>query len=656
MPLTITDFVEQVEGVTVEDIPAETRERINDALADRTGGPGGGEEAGPVNEDAILVSKDLDGRAGFTSIQDAIDGDNAQNGASGAGEGDTIFVEAGDYDESVTVDTQGLTITGTTDPSAGTATVTGQSTAAVDIRANGVTIDRLEVRNPGTQGAADSGSPSGAVGVRVNSGSKNATVRDSVITDIGVDDDDANPIGVLASDGTVGITVSGNEISNLEGTDEDQAQVQGVLVNESGTRITGATVENNTITDLLDTRSTNAVRFNGDVSGEIVGNTVSDLNTEGDIPGTNEPGGFTQVIALQQGGGSATGPSDVTIKNNDISSIETTTPGNFAPPVHLILGSSTSGSSVTVTGNSFSADSPDVEIFVQDGSGGLNLGSVESGNTFSPSAQVSSSNIFPGDLRIVSGGGDALQTAIDNASSGETLAVDRSTYNPVTVDKPLSIQPIQATLFGRPKIDASGSNPGVAIEAVDTLVSGFEITGDDNTVAGISIRTSKGATQDITLRNNVVSGITGAGGGGDVDVSFGILSFGSNKLQNLTVENNVVEDVGQAGVPGFGMQLEEIDGASILDNIVKNMNGTASDGNGNTITNYGIGIQPLDDNSVSADFSADATVSDNIIENAEVGIVRGDTTDPSSSQISGNTFSNVSTDIRSISSGGSSGT
>jgi hypothetical protein len=390
--------------VTVEDISEKNRERINDALADLTGGPGGGGEAGPVNEDAIIVSKSLNGRAGFTSIQDAIDGDNAQNGASGAGEDDTIFVEAGDYNESVTVDTKGLTITGTTDPSAGTATVTGQSTAAVDIRANGVTVDRLEVRNPGTQGAADSGSSGGAVGVRVNSGSKNATVRDSVITDIGVNDDDANPIGVLASDGTVGITVIGNEISNLEGTDEDQEQVQGVLVNESGTGITGARVENNTITDLLDTRSTNAVRFNGDVSGEIVGNTISDLNTEGTIPGSGgAPGGFTQVIALQQGGNSTTGPSDVTIENNTISNIETTTADNFAPPFHIIVGSNTSD--ISITGNELTADSQDTEVFVEDRSSespSLNEVLNDKNNVFNPEAVAGENRIIP--LQTESGG------------------------------------------------------------------------------------------------------------------------------------------------------------------------------------------------------------------------------------------------------------
>jgi hypothetical protein len=64
----------------------------------------------------------------------------------------------------------------------------------------------------------------------------------------------------------------------------------------------------------------------------------------------------------------------------------------------------------------------------------------------------------------------------------------------------------------------------------------------------------------------------------------------------------------------------------------------------------------FNDDSMFTSFPVAAEVSDNIIENAAVGIVRGDTTDPSSSQISGNTFSNVNTDIRSISSGDSSGT
>ena len=690
MPLTIIDFIEQVDGVTVEDIPPETRERLNDALADVSGGEGG-DGAGPVNDDAILVSKNLDGRAGFTSIRDAIEGNSAQNGASGADEGDTIFVEAGDYDESVTVDTQGLTITGTTDPSDGTATVTGQSATTIEVRASDVTIDRLNVQNPGTSVDSSPDDFAGVIGVSVQSKNTGVTVRDCVIEGLGADNDDANPIGVYAQGATSGITVENNTIEGLLGTDEDEGAVQAVLINSQKAQtgisegIDDARVANNTIRGLLDTRSASAIRFNGDVSGEIVDNTISDVETVGDIPGTNDPGGFTQLIDLAEGGNSTTGPSDVTVTNNDTSNIEVlpdvsplgddppTVPStdegflpareNFAPPVHLRLGSSTDGASVTVENNSFSADSPDVEVFVSDESGGLGLGSVANGNAFSPSAQVNDDDaILPGDLTLVSGGGDALQTAIDGASPGDRLAVDDSTYNPVTVDTPVSLRAI----FGRPTIDASGSNPGIAIEAVDTLVSGFEITGDNSTVAGISIRTSEGATNGITLANNVISGITGAGGGGDVEVSFGILSFGDQELTNLLVQGNVIEDIGrtsasgvsgQSEVPGFGMQLEEIGpgpgGAGeenvpstiVRDNIVRNTRGTATDSGGNTIRNYGIGIQPLDDNSVSDDFPADAAVVSNAIENAAVGIVRGDTDNPSSSFTDSNTFTNVGTDI-----------
>lgn len=408
MALTITDFVEQEEDLTVDDIPPEVRERINGALANLTGGAGGGNP--PQNQDAILVSKNLGGRAGFTTIQAAIDGTNPQNGASGAGGGDTIFVEAGDYDESVTVDKEGLTIVGTTDPNDGTATVTGQSTAAIEVRASGVTIDRLEIRNPGSGLSPAPDDFSGALGVSVQSGNTDVTVRDCVITDIGTDNDDANPIGLNAQGATSGITVENNRIENLEGTDEDQGAVQAILINsqraiegiDSG--IDDARVAGNTITGLLDTRSTNAVRFNGDVSGEIVGNAISDLNTEGDIPGSGgEPGGFTQVISLAEGGNSTTGPSDVTIENNDISNIETTTADNFAPPFHIIVGPN--ASNVNITGNDLTADSQDTEVFVEDRSSespSLNEVLNDENNVFNPEAVAGENRIIP--LQTESGG------------------------------------------------------------------------------------------------------------------------------------------------------------------------------------------------------------------------------------------------------------
>ena len=437
----------------------------------------------------------------FLDIQPALDD---------ADPGDTVQVLTGtSFAGDVTIDTQGVTLVATSNHKP---RIEGQ----VVVSADGATLDGFEIRNPGTQGSANPGSPGGLVGVDIAAGNEDVSVLDNVITDIGTGDDDANPIGVLASDGTSGVTVDENEISNLEGTDEDQGQVQGVLINESGTQITDATVTNNTITGLLDTRSTNAVRFNGEVKGEITGNSISDLNTEGDIPGTNDPGGFTQVVALQQGGGSSTGPSDVTVQGNDISNIETTTPGNFAPPVHLIIGSS--ASNVTVGGtspseeNSFSADSPDVEIFVQDGSGTLNLSSVQSDNSFAPSAQIgpAGARIFPGDLTLVTDSDD-LQTQINNANPGDTLAVDSGTYDAVTIDKPLSLK----SIFARPTVEADSSTGRLEVSAPDVEISGFDIDLLDGEVVYVN------PGEGLSFRNNVVDVSPTSNHGIRIDDSFG---------------------------------------------------------------------------------------------------------------------------------------
>ncbi|WP_154020431.1 hypothetical protein [Halorubrum halophilum] len=438
-----------------------------------------------VGEDAAVVSKNPDDGE-YSSIQGAVDDVD----------GTTVYVEPGTYEESVEVDVEGLTLRGTTDPESGDAAiVVGQNSDTITVQSNDVTVERLNIQNP-------EGSPSGpddnagALGVNVESGNTGVSVISNVITEIGTENDDANPMAVYAQGATDQITVESNTITDLEGTDEDQGALQAVHINSQRSLgsidegIDGARIANNSITDLLDTRSAVAVRFNGDVSGEIVGNTISDLNTEGDIPGTNDPGGFTQVLALSEGGNSTTGPTDVTIENNDISNVETTTSGNFAPPTHLIV--TESASNVSVTGNSFSADSPDVEVFVQDASETLDLTSVDQNNTFTPSVQKSGRALYPGDITLVTGGGDALQTAIDDASDGDTLAVDGSTYNAVSVDKSLDIQ----SIFARPTIDATADR--IEVSASDVLLSGFDIDLSNGEVVYVN------PGEGLVFRNNTV--------------------------------------------------------------------------------------------------------------------------------------------------------
>jgi hypothetical protein len=78
MPLTLLDFVQQVDNVTVDDIPDGTQDSINDELDQQTSGDGGNDDGITNPSDARIVADtvaDLNGRAGFTSIQEAIDGE-----------------------------------------------------------------------------------------------------------------------------------------------------------------------------------------------------------------------------------------------------------------------------------------------------------------------------------------------------------------------------------------------------------------------------------------------------------------------------------------------------------------------------------------------------------------------------------------------------
>ena len=307
----------------------------------------------------------------FGAIQPAVDD---------ASSGDIVSVSDGTYDESVEINTQNVTIAGTTDPNSGeAATIVGQpsSSEAVEVRADEVSLEQLEIRHPTGSANAETTDFAGAIGVSIQSGNSNVTVEDSLLTDIGTQNLDANPIAVYAQGNTDDITVDNNVISDLRGTfdDEDgdfttagkagnpdEGAVQAILINSQqdldgiDSPITGATVTDNEIRNLTDTRSTVAVRFNGEVSGVIAGNDIRNLDTEGDIPGTDDPGGFTQVISLAKGGNSPTGPENVSIVENNISNVETTTEANFAPPTGIIVGSSADASTIEVTRNNLVLD------------------------------------------------------------------------------------------------------------------------------------------------------------------------------------------------------------------------------------------------------------------------------------------------------------
>jgi len=306
----------------------------------------------------------------YETIQDALDD---------ASSGDTVRVfPFADLEESVTVETPDVTIRGSRFIRPTVQAPPGAATT-VTIDANGVSLTGLEIRNP--DGSGDGPTSLNAVGVHVEPDNTGVRIENNDINTIGTGAN-TNVIGVFVERDTDGITVRGNRLASLDGTDDDEDRTQAILLigQEGGTvgSIDNASVIRNAIFDVADTRSAKGIEFNGDISGEIRGNAIAELNTDG--PSET---GFTQAIALGQGANATTGPSEVLIENNTVSDLETGTVDDFAPATHVIFSPGTDVATVDLRNNDFTADS-DEELYVLDRADGdfdPDLSSLVAGNT-----------------------------------------------------------------------------------------------------------------------------------------------------------------------------------------------------------------------------------------------------------------------------------
>ena len=133
----------------------------------------------------------------------------------------------------------------------------------------------------------------------------------------------------------------------------------------------------------------------------------------------------------------------------------------------------------------------------------------------------------------VSGGGDALQTAIDSASAGDTLVVtDSATYDPVTVDVGVTIETdADPTVVG-----GGGTGAAVSIDADGVTLSGFTVTNSDG-LLGIKVERD---VDDTTVTSNVVEDV---GPTGRLGVT-GII-VGQGDHEGIEITNNVVQDLDQ---------------------------------------------------------------------------------------------------------------
>lgn len=178
----------------------------------------------------------------------------------------------------------------------------------------------------------------------------------------------------------------------------------------------------------------------------------------------------------------------------------------------------------------------------------------------------------------VSGGGIALQDAIDDAESGDTVVVtDSATYDSITIDEEITV-----TTDDDPTVDGGGGQVAVSIESDDVTFSGFTVTNPGG-LLGIKVgRGLDGATiedntvEDVgpTGRRGVTGIIVGRGDHDDIEIS-------SNTIRDL--EQKDINDSGFPTLNGILFDADNSDPGAVTNTSVSN----------NTIRDLESDIAPL---------------------------------------------------------------
>ena len=220
------------------------------------------------------------------------DGDSIQDAVDDADSGDTICVEAGAYEEDVTVDVEGVTLDG---PNAGVsgngdrgpeATVEGR----VILTADGTTVDGFDVAPP----AAEQNGESEAI--RASNAPNDVVIENNVVRDFERDDpgggfygvDGINLFGGEADEAIENATVRHNAVRNLR--NEDQGGAAGISVQGN---IEGAIVEDNVVTAVAE--EVTAFGFGVVIRGtdnhdevpenvDVIGNELTDILSDPESP------------------------------------------------------------------------------------------------------------------------------------------------------------------------------------------------------------------------------------------------------------------------------------------------------------------------------------------------------------------------------------
>jgi hypothetical protein len=141
----------------------------------------------------------------------------------------------------------------------------------------------------------------------------------------------------------------------------------------------------------------------------------------------------------------------------------------------------------------------------------------------------------------VSGGGDALQTAIDSASSGDRLVVEDSRkYDPIVVDVAVSIE-----TTARPKIQGRNEQLAVSIDSDGVTIDGFDVRNPGG-LLGIKVQPGY---DDVTIVNNQIRNVGPTGRLGVTGIVVGQGDHDDVRIEGNDIRNLDQETTENSGFP-----------------------------------------------------------------------------------------------------------
>lgn len=496
-----------------------------------------------LNEDTGVTYNVLD-----TAIQDANAGETLAVGPSNSSYTLTQPVDV----TNLTIEGPNVGVAGDSDDRASEAIVeSGGSTWTVNVSASGVEIAGFEIRNP--SGSGDGDTSINAQGIRVDPDATDVTLRDNRITDIGTQSN-TNSRGIIAFSGADNLSIKNNELSKIDGTSTNEAQVEAIQVIEQGgagqtPSVENVLIEGNSFSNISDERSPVAIRLNGNVDGEVLNNQISGLQR-----GATQ--GFTVGIALAEGGNATSPPHDVLIRGNEISDLGPTVTNDEVPPIHVFLASA-DGNTVTIEDNQLTGET---DIFVGDTTNQLDIQSILNTNSFDPGGYAASLNlggtqgqaiIADGPLKVVNidqlSTYETIPTALADAAQGDRLIVAPGTYdgfevgtNDVTITAVNG--PSETAIQGVDAVGPDSAVEGIRVNATGVTIDGFRFAGQSGeNDRGVVVSQNGGGT----VTNAVFDGLFAG-----VDIESGIVdaTITNNDFVGDGNTDRYVEDFGSSQV------------------------------------------------------------------------------------------------------------